>query len=355
MPRRWRAKRPDPASSAAPAPTSRQTPAATTPLTVATAAAPAPSSELPSTLPPDAPPAPRTEPGLGFEKWMGFLSSFVAPLTLVTALLFYFGYVSTREFFRYFGVDVDIVGLSSQEFVMRSPGALFIPVMVLTLLAATAILGHRVLRSWLLGQERTIQRRVIGGIAWTGIAFILAGLVLAFLVPLLPDWTYGQLLTPLFLAIGAGLAAYAAATVRALDSASGGRGVVVLLVLVMIAGTFWSTATIAQWWGLGQARSLAADLTTLPAVVLDTRERLYPGNDDITFQQLGEESSAAAADSAPAAFGYRYFGLRLLAQGSGRLYLVPDTWSPDASTIVVPFDEVRVRFRFVPDENPPAP
>ena len=73
----------------------------------------------------------KPEPGLGFERWMGFLSSFVAPLTLVTALLFYFGYVSTREFFRYFGIDVDLIGLSSQEFVMRSPGPLLVPVLVL--------------------------------------------------------------------------------------------------------------------------------------------------------------------------------------------------------------------------------
>jgi hypothetical protein len=301
-------------------------------------------SEPSATGDPEAPPreAPlraerrAAEPGLGFEKWMGFLSSFVAPLTLVTALLFYFGYVSTREFFRYFGVDVDIIGLSSQEFVMRSPGALFIPVMVLT-------------------QERPMQRRVIGILAWTGIGFILAGLGLAFLVPFVPEWTYGQLLTPLFLAIGAGLAAYASATVRALDPSSGGRGVVVLLVLVMIAGTFWSTATIAQWWGLGQARSLAADLTTLPAVVLDTRERLFPGNDAITFQQLGDEASVEDPAAAPQTFGYRYFGLRLLAQGGGRLYLVPDSWSPDASTLVVPYDDVRVRFRFVPDADPPTP
>lgn len=294
------------------------------------------------------------ELGLGFEKWMGFLSSFVAPLTLVTALLFYFGYVSTREFFRYFGIDVDIVGLSTQEFVMRSPGALFVPVMVLTLLAALAILGHRALRGWLALQERPAQRHVIGIFAWTGIAFVLAGLALAFVVPFLPGWAYGQLLAPLFLAIGAALAAYAAATTRRLDGTVGGRAIVVLLILVMVAGTFWSTATIAQWWGLGQARSLAADLTTLPAVVLDTRERLYPGNDDITFQQLGDEASVDEAASGPAAFGYRYFGLRLLAQGGGRLYLVPDAWSPDASTIVVPYDDVRVRFRFVPDQDPPT-
>ncbi|WP_109211239.1 MULTISPECIES: hypothetical protein [Microbacterium] len=299
-----------------------------------------------------------TEPGLGFEKWMGFLSSFVAPLTLVTALLFYFGYVSTREFFRYFGVDVDIIGLSTQEFVMRSPGALFIPVMALMLLAAAVIIGHRALRRRIIAKPGTTRRRVIGAIAWTGIVFLLAGLAAAFIVPLLDDWAVGELLTPLFLAIGAGLCAYAASTVRVLGGATVGRAVVVLLVLVMVAGTFWATATIAKWWGLGQARELAADLETLPAVVLDTQERLYPGNDAITFRRLGEAASAdeavPQADAAPAMFGYRYFGLRLLAQGDGRLYLVPDAWSADASTIVVPYDDVRVRFRFVPDADPPT-
>lgn len=316
---------------------------------------PAPKPSTKEGTEPDAKATPPVEAGLGFERWMGFLSSFVAPLTLVTALLFYFGYVSTREFFRYFGVDVDIIGLSTQEFVMRSPGALFIPVMILLLLAAAGIIGHRVLRRRIGDRSEATRRRVVGAIAWCGIAFLLAGLACAFLLPFLPAWAWGQLLTPLFLAVGAGLSAYAASTARAFGGATVSRAVVVLLVLVMVAGTFWSTATIAQWWGRGQARSLAADLTTLPAVVLDTTERLYPGNDDIAFQQLGEEAPEGAEESAPQSFGYRYFGLRLLAQGGGRLYLVPDVWSPDASTIVVPYDDVRVRFRFVPDADPPTP
>lgn len=294
--------------------------------------------------------------GLGFERWMGFLSSFVAPLTLVTALLFYFGYVSTREFFRYFGIDVDIVGLSSQEFVMRSPGALFIPVMVLLLLAAGLLIGHRVLRRRLLAAAMPTQRRVVGAIAWTGIAFVLIGLALALLVPVVGGWDYAALLTPLSLAVGAGLSAYAAATARALGSTRVGRSVVVILVVVMAAGAFWCTATLAQWWGLGQARALASDLRSLPAVVLDTKERIYPGNTAITFQELSTPASEQDPSvKAPApTYAFRYFGLRLLTQGGGRLFLVPDTWSPDASTLVVPYnDDVRLRFRFVPDANPP--
>jgi hypothetical protein len=37
----------------------------------------------------------------------------------VTALLFYFGYVSTRAKYEYFGVDVDVVGLGTRDFLMR--------------------------------------------------------------------------------------------------------------------------------------------------------------------------------------------------------------------------------------------
>ena len=121
---------------------------------------------------------------------------------------------------------------------------------------------------------------------------------------------------------------------------------VVLLVLVLVAGTFWTTSTVAQWWGLRQARALAADLSTLPAVVLDTPERLSPGNNAIIVQELPVDESAEGAPTSK--YRYRYYGLRLL------VYLVPDTWSPDASTIVVLYDDsVRVRFRFFPDIDPP--
>ncbi len=320
------------------------------------------STEAPTPEPAPGPVPPVASPptGLGFEKWMGFLSSFVAPLTLVTALLFYFGYVSTREFFRYFGIDVDIIGMSSQEFVMRSPGALFIPVMVLLLLAAALIVAHRRLRDHLSMQTPDRRRRTIGAFAWTGIGFLLAGLALAFVMPLLAGWDYAMLLTPLLLAIGAGLSAYAASTARSLGSTGVGRSVVVLLVLVMVAGTFWSTATVAQWWGRGQARALASDLRALPAVILDTRERIFPGNSAIGFQELQPAASDTPNDdgSTPVApamtHGYRYSGLRLLAQGGGRLYLVPDEWSPNASTLVVSYDDVRVRFRFVPDADAPT-
>jgi hypothetical protein len=114
-----------------------------------------------------------------------------------------------------------------------------------------------------------------------------------------------------------------------------------LLVLVVVATVFWATATLAQWSGTGRAKALARDLTSLPAVVVDLPERLVAGDDTVSETALPTEEGQA--------YRYRYRGLRLLAEGDGRLFLVPERWSPSGSTFVVDVGEARVRFRFVDD------
>lgn len=56
-----------------------------------------------------------------FEQWLSIGGRIIAPTTALTTLLFYFGYVSSRAQYDYFGVDVDTVGLTTQDYVMRSP------------------------------------------------------------------------------------------------------------------------------------------------------------------------------------------------------------------------------------------
>lgn len=318
---------------------------------------------MPRRTPTPPPPAHAPEPpsavdaapsGLGFEKWVGFLSNFIAPATLITGLLFYFGYVSSRAFFLYFGVDVDVLDLSNQQFVMRSPGAVFLPVTVILLIAAAVLVGHRLLRRRVKAAGSGSQRRTVLAFAWTGIVLLVAGLVLAFAYSALATWPYYGFATAICLGLGAGLAAYAAQTARVLSGATQGRALVVLLVAVMVAGTFWATAAVAEWWGRGQARTQAADLTALPAVVLDTKEKLAPGNAAISVSELDVDRGADGTVAGDP-FRYRYQGLRLLVRGGDFLFLVPDQWSKNASTLVIPIDPdgFRVRFRFLPDENPP--
>jgi hypothetical protein len=285
---------------------------------------------------------------------MGFLSNVIAPASLITGLLFYFGYVSSRAFFLYFGIDVDVLSLSNQQFVMRSPGAIFIPVMVLILLAAGIMVAHRLLRRRVIAADTGRQSRTIGLFVWTGVVLIVIGLVLAFSYAALASWPYYGFTTALSLAVGAALAAYGASTWRVVTGAKQGRALVVLLVAAMVAGTFWATASVAEWWGRGQARVQAGDLSTLPAVVLDTKERLATGNPAIVATTL-ERDVDAEGKPVEGQFAYRYHGLRLLVRGGDFVFLVPDEWSKDASTLVIPIDpdSYRVRFRFFPDDVPP--
>ena len=74
--------------------------------------------------------------GTQLEQWVSIGTTIVAPATLIGSLLFYFGYVSSASEYAYFGVDVDTIGLSTQDYIMRSPQTLLVPLLVLTLASA---------------------------------------------------------------------------------------------------------------------------------------------------------------------------------------------------------------------------
>ncbi|WP_395657457.1 hypothetical protein [Nocardioides sp.] len=266
-------------------------------------------------------------------RWYTVATTFVAPATFVGAVLFYFGYVSARSQYAYFGVDVDTTGLSTRDYVTRSPQALLVPALLLLVVGtATAALLAGV-RSGRLG-PRAVRLLVYGGAVLGGI-----GLVAVLLYPWAGRWTAYALVTPLLVTAGAGLLAVVG---RA-------RGfppsVTVMLALVAALATFWATATLAQWTGRGVAMRTARHLGDLPAVVLDTREPLYLGDTVTTQKTLPQPPPDQESEGHP--FRYRYYGLRLLIQAGDLMFLVPERWDPSDSTVVVDMTEVRVRFRFV--------
>lgn len=277
------------------------------------------------------------------ERWMGLLSSVVAPVTLVTALLFYFGYVSSRAQYLYFGVDVDTIGLSTQDYVMRSPQALLVPLLVIALGTVALLLLHRRLRRSV-PSPRAV--RLALGVA-TGV--LLAGLALLLGYPLVGSWRLYAVVTPLLLGAGTAGVIYLLRMPGAPHRDTGpdgdpvpwvGPAVRAVGVVVVATCLFWATATVAQWSGEGLARRTARDLGQLPAVILDTTERLY------LTDPVVEETVLPAEEGDR--YRYRYRGLRLLIQGPDAMYLVPHTWTASNSTLRVPFDEtVRVRFQFV--------
>jgi hypothetical protein len=319
--------------------------------------------------------------GPQLEHWASLIGTIAAPVTVLGAVLFYFGYVSSASEYAYFGINVDTIGLSTQAYIMRSPQTLLVPLLVLTLASA----GFLTLNT-------TVHRRIVSAVAHvgdgadpavsqaqrsryirrmtqrsriSGLAALAVGFIILFAYPYMRDWPFYGLVTPLLIGIGAAMVSYtshilsfirrlqgqqkwgtvkgATAAWSAHDQPSSSllaRRIASLFVYVMIAASiFWATATVAQWSGRGLAEYAAVHFDALPSVILDTKESLFLHDPFVKEWQLPSSEGQE--------FHYRYRGLRLLIVGQDRMFLVPAHWSPSDSTLIVPLDgSMRVQFQF---------
>lgn len=277
------------------------------------------------------------EPGR-FERFVEAGKSVIPPLTLLSTLLFYFGYVSARSQYEYFGVDVDTVGLGTQDYIMRSPQPLLTPLLVFAAAGAGAVAVHAAVRR----RTRAATRLGRAGQV-TGLAALSAGLLLLAGYTFLRDWRLYGLVTPLLIAAGSTLFRYGSFVRRLTreppDPTPLRRVSTALGYVVIAVSAFWLTATVAQWSGRGLAMYEASRLDKLPSVILDTKESLFLRSPGI------RETKLPVSDGQT--FHYRYRNLRLLIHGKDRMFLVADRWSAGSATVVVPLDgSVRVQFQF---------
>jgi hypothetical protein len=288
-----------------------------------------------------------------FEHYFSLGASVAAPITVISAILFYFGYVSSHAEYGYFGIDVDTIGLSTQDYIMHSP-LLFVPLLALVVIGLALVVAHLWITARIQGAKPAtvllIARRALAA----GLVVFIAGMVLIGLYPVIGEWPYYKLVTPVVVAIGAGVVAYTWRLVARVSAAEDRakplarsptlrRMGLVLLCFLVVATVFWSTATIAEWTGRGEARSTARHLDKLPKVILDTKERLF-------ISDPGVKESALVPTTEGQTFHYRYRNLHLLITGNNRMFLVPPAWSSSDTVLVVPLDgSVRVRFQFTND------
>jgi hypothetical protein len=292
------------------------------------------------------------------EHWFSLGASIVAPVTVISALLFYFGYVSSRAQYEYFGIDVDTIGLSTQDYVMRSGQSLLVPLLALVVIGLALVVAHLWITARMQAAEPATVLPTARRVLAAGLVVFVAGMVLIGLYPVLGEWPYYPLVTPVVVAVGAGVVAYTWRLVASLSVAEDRdkpparsptlrRMGLVLLCFLVVATVFWSTATIAQIAGRGLARSTARHLHDLPIVILDTKERLF-------LYDPGVKETALTPTTEGQTFHYRYRNLHLLIQGNNRMFLVPPVWSASDTVLVVPLDgSVRVRFQFTNHAPPP--
>ena len=283
-------------------------------------------------------PAPAAASGLSAAR---VLTGFLPPVTLVTALLFYFGWTRAYTQARYLGADASVFGYSTQDYLLRSVDSLFLPLIVLTLAGLLALLGHRAV------VDRLAAEPPDPGLARAGTLLAATGLLLVgygLLYSLVLFRVQNRVLDvtgPLALGLGVLLAGYGA-WLRRRASGRTSRGVLAsdqapwlaptaagLLLAFSALSLFWAVGNYARWRGLDFAQAVVASYQLRPGVVVYSPQRLGLAGDGVLEQELPGDDLA---------YRYRYSGLRLLDRVSGTYFLLPESWDEAPRLILLPDD-----------------
>ncbi len=279
-------------------------------------------------------------------------SLIIAPTTLLTALLYYCGWVYTNAGLAYFRVDASVVELTTQDYLLRGIQPIFIPLVVVLAFALGALWAHSVLSRWMrTGRHLRLLAALTPGMALGGLALVGVGIAALLRHPI---FGIDRLIPPVSLALGTlglGYAVYLRKRlkpVRAPGPELFPPGAVwlslaslVLVVLLIIISLFWAIGDYAQALGEGKAQETAAGLSDRSGVVVYSKQPLDidPGTG------VAEEQLAGRTN-----YRFRYSGLRLLLRAGRKYILLPANWSrwgPTASVITLP-DNEDIRIEFTP-------
>lgn len=266
------------------------------------------------------------------------------PITIATALLFYFGWALTAEQSRALGVDESIFAMTTRDYVLRSLSALFVPLIVASAVMLLWVVAHGLLLDLVADpRRRRAVRRGAQLLAWSAWVVVpCAALLLALAAPGL-----GALAVPLSLAVGFLLTEYGV-RMRAHADEEAGRPTAsrpawfgslrgVLVGVLVTACLFWEVANFAEVVGRGKAERVLESSNSYPLVVVYSQNNLQLDVPGVVVEPLPGES---------ADFRFRYSGLHLLQRTGGRYFLVPQDWSPAVAPLIVLRDEESIRLEF---------
>ena len=271
------------------------------------------------------------------------VGSVVAPTSLLTALLIYFGWAHSAAFMRYYGVDMSLLGLSTQDYLMRSVDVLFVPLTVACSGAVVLLWVGREAKARLLAGPGGVRRARWAAIGVGALGLLLLGVGFAGIFWVDPPASY-SLRYPLSFGAGTVLIEYASRLLAGPRRVTGLFEVAAAFVLVSLS-LFWASTNYAAEVGRSRAMQFEREFRSSPEAVLYSTEALYLDAPGVV---------ETACDAATGGFRFRYSGLRLMIRSAGQYFLLPEAWSPDSGVaIVVPeSDGVRLQFGLGPSVTP---
>ena len=261
----------------------------------------------------------------------------LGPITIVTALLYYYGYVTTYAEYAYFGVNVELLSYSSADYVLRSPASVFVPLLVLMVLAGLGYWAHVSLTGWDLQTKHPRRARIVFWVAIVGGAALLFRAALGIVDG---NISARELIgtTPTSLGLGTLLALYSFRFRPARQPASRPGHTPIAISTVawvigwcfVIASLFWLVNSFASAYGRGIGQDIQKGLIDQPEVILHTHSRLVVEAEGLAPSGVLCESSIDSKD-----YPYRYINLRLLATSGDSYFLVPVTWTEDRGIVLI--------------------
>jgi hypothetical protein len=278
-------------------------------------------------------------------KVLKIVGAVVAPTTLLTGLLLYFGRQHATALFDHFGIPSTVFELTPQDYLVRSADGLFVPLA----LGAGTVLVILWTRGWVVralsaSRRRAAARRTAPLIALVGL--VAGGLAVA---GVLGPATFAGVpeLPGLLLAGGALLLAAAVHLVRGSGDERHARPVGVVTewaaVFVLVAvGLFWAVGNYAGGVGRSRAVQIEQQLAARPDATLFSEKRLALGG----VPGVSEYVCADDAVKDDSAYRFRYDGLKLVFQSGGQYLFLPTGWShDDGPALVIPrTDSLRLEF-----------
>lgn len=297
--------------------------------------------------------APSERPGLELKGIVELVGAVAAPVTVVTAVLFYFGWAYTRAFYDYFAIHHTVLNLSVRDYVLRSINSMLWPLIVGLTLAALWTWVHRLVVRTLADKHRQpLLRRLSLALGVVGVTCFVTGVVGASVGDPYTS-LLRELLAPLGLAAGVALVAYAGHVYGrasrqphvAVNSIGveprwlrpAGLGLVAVLVTINL---LWAVTYYADALGRTHGYQLAVrHFSDQPAVVVHSTKRLF-------LDPFGgvKETPIGGKD---AAYKFRYSNLRLLIQSGGKYFLVPSGYSVADPVVIVLNDNDAVSVQFI--------
>ena len=271
----------------------------------------------------------------------------MAPAAALTALMYYFGVLHAYWFFTRFGVDYTVMGLTPQDYVLRSADGLFVP---LTACGAAGLAGLWIWR--LVPVTEPPRLRALGHPLLPGLGAVVGlGLLFVALAAVVRPALLDEPLGVPGLALAAGVLILAAASRstssrrRSTDPLQRRRslplpvaiGEWAAIFLVVSAGLFWAAGDYSAAVGTRRGNDVVAALPTWPDVTVFAERSL-----NLSLPGVREQRCTDPGGS----FAYRYDGLKLIVQSGNQLMFLPATWADGNRTaLVIPRnDAIRLEF-----------